>query len=476
MNYKYPWTGLRHKAVCDLIRKDIPEFKSKYTTQPIDSLPCKEKLIAWINERVLRYDIHVDFSKSLTQKVTVNCANKYIIRPINLNLLLSVPYKAVYDFAIERLRWYQQFYNSKYKTPSNYRNHRVIQANEVLHAVIIKSYKKGIEYSISLKQTYGVLSWDELDALATYSRPQYLALRRAQSSNHRKYTNLIKKLTYLKYTHLVAKEQDFDYSTKLYKLYYKDKPVLIKKGALANIRADNFELTSKEDIQEAISYMNRSIISNIRYNSTDPVLYTDSTYCNMIHTATKGLFEPYNRYYPSKIHGDILKKFVCTRCGTVVILPKSTKYADLKCPICDKKNAKNYSKESIKWLTDISARFDLDIQHAENGKEYAIKLTKTTTHHVDGYCKEYNIVFEYHGSRWHGNPTVFYMDEHICPYDKSITAYQYLRKTISLENDIVKLGYNYIRIWDADFLDEKRYKQWLAINTPRINKFIKRKK
>lgn len=476
MNYKYPWASCRESTISNIIRKDIPDFRNIDIQKPIDSLPYKDKLIIWIKSRVAKYSVDIDFSKPLSQAVSVNCANKLIVKPTRLWLILCVPHKVVYDFACSRLQNLQQYCNSVYKTSSDYRRHRIVQINEVNHRISIKSYLINKEYTIGQRQLYDVTSWNELDALATNSRPEFLTKRRARVSNHKKYITITKKLQNLNYTRLLAKESDFDYSAKLYKFYYKDKPVLIKKGAFSSIRADKFELTLKADIEGTISYLDRSIISYVRYKSTEPVLYTDSDYCKQIFNETKGLFEPYKKYYPSKPHGDYPKKFVCTRCGTVFAIPGNTKYSDLQCPLCDKKNCKKYSRESIKWLEDISSRFNLNIQHAENGKEFAIKLSKTSTHHVDGYCKEYNIVFEYHGSRWHGNPTVFYMDDHISPYDKSITAYQYLRKTISLENNIVNLGYNYIRIWDVDFIDEKRYKQWLSINTPRINRFIKQKK
>ena len=65
------------------------------------------------------------------------------------------------------------------------------------------------------------------------------------------------------------------------------------------------------------------------------------------------------------------------------------------------------------------------------------------------------------------------MEDRCNPYSKDVTAYDLLRKTIKLERKIVKLGYTYIRIWDCDYLDKRRYQQWLVKNTKKIQQAIK---
>ena len=72
------------------------------------------------------------------------------------------------------------------------------------------------------------------------------------------------------------------------------------------------------------------------------------------------------------------------------------------CPQCS--YSKGYSKSQIIWLTEIEKIEEINIQHAcKDGGEFVIPGIGK----VDGYCKENNTVYEYHGDYWHGNPKVY---------------------------------------------------------------------
>ena len=111
------------------------------------------------------------------------------------------------------------------------------------------------------------------------------------------------------------------------------------------------------------------------------------------------------------------------------------------CPQCSKSN---YSKVSIEWLNSLS----LDIQHAENGGEYRIPNTRF---HVDGYHKETNTVYEFHGDVYHGNPKLYSPDDTPHPFNKDITAGELYQKTIQREEEIKSLGYNLVVMWESDY-------------------------
>lgn len=67
----------------------------------------------------------------------------------------------------------------------------------------------------------------------------------------------------------------------------------------------------------------------------------------------------------------------------------------------------NYSKTSIQWLEYLAEKHNISIQHALNSCEKQLTINyKTYT--VDGYCKESNIVYEYHGCFWHGCPICYH--------------------------------------------------------------------
>jgi hypothetical protein len=66
--------------------------------------------------------------------------------------------------------------------------------------------------------------------------------------------------------------------------------------------------------------------------------------------------------------------------------------------------SKQFSNTQIKWLQFLSVYYNIQIQHAENDTEYKIQNTR---YKADGYCKETNTIYEFHGDFWHGNPNLF---------------------------------------------------------------------
>lgn len=110
------------------------------------------------------------------------------------------------------------------------------------------------------------------------------------------------------------------------------------------------------------------------------------------------------------------------------------------------------SSECIKWLNDISKAEDIYIQHAGNVGEFRIP---GTYYRVDGYCKQTNTIYEFHGDAWHGNPSKFNPDQKCHPKDKIITSIELYNKTISRENHIRELGYNLVTIWEHEWLTTK---------------------
>jgi hypothetical protein len=66
-----------------------------------------------------------------------------------------------------------------------------------------------------------------------------------------------------------------------------------------------------------------------------------------------------------------------------------------KCPLC---KTVGYSKIAIEWITSLSLKLGVFIQHMENGGEYKI----SNSYKADGYSSELNCIFEFHGCHVHG--------------------------------------------------------------------------
>ena len=113
------------------------------------------------------------------------------------------------------------------------------------------------------------------------------------------------------------------------------------------------------------------------------------------------------------------------------------------CPHCCK--TRGYSNSQIKWLTKIENEEGIIIQHAlKPDGEYNIPGIGK----VDGYCKETNTIFEFHGSYWHGEIGVFDQDK-IHPIIKKSYGELY-KKTINRDNKIRELGYTLIVKWESE--------------------------
>jgi hypothetical protein len=152
------------------------------------------------------------------------------------------------------------------------------------------------------------------------------------------------------------------------------------------------------------------------------------------------------------INGDIPVIIGCSNHGLFEQKPR----VHLRGSGCNKCAKKSYSAESIEWLTYMSDKLNIDIQHAENKGEYVYFCDNKSYYKFDGYCKEKNIVFEYHGCMWHGCNKCFNKDDNH-PF-KDMTHEESYEKTIERENNIKSLGFELVTIWSHDWKNMKKLK------------------
>jgi hypothetical protein len=103
------------------------------------------------------------------------------------------------------------------------------------------------------------------------------------------------------------------------------------------------------------------------------------------------------------------------------------------CPHC----SKSISKPSQHWLDKLNVKI----------REYKIPYTNYI---VDGYDPETNIVYEFYGDFWHGNPSLYQRDD-INPMIKKAFGELY-DETIKRENILKLMGFKIITIWESDFI------------------------
>jgi hypothetical protein len=157
-----------------------------------------------------------------------------------------------------------------------------------------------------------------------------------------------------------------------------------------------------------------------------------------------------------KIHGDLYDysecvyinsgekvKIICKKHGVFQQIAGGHYYLGQGCPKCSNIG---YSKPQILWLNFLSKYYNINIKHAENDGEYLIPETK---YRADGFCKENNTIYEFHGDFWHGNPNI-YKDNDINTITKC-TYKELYEKTLKKEERLKNLGYNLVVIWEYDW-------------------------
>ncbi|MGI0075848.1 MAG: DUF7487 domain-containing protein [Nitrosopumilaceae archaeon] len=104
-----------------------------------------------------------------------------------------------------------------------------------------------------------------------------------------------------------------------------------------------------------------------------------------------------------------------------------------------------FSYKCIQWLESIMQEENIFIQHAQNIGEYRIPGTRF---YVDGYCRETNTIYEFHGDYWHGNPKLYNENYMTFMY---VTTGELFQKTIERENLIKELGYDLVVMWENNW-------------------------
>jgi hypothetical protein len=108
---------------------------------------------------------------------------------------------------------------------------------------------------------------------------------------------------------------------------------------------------------------------------------------------------------------------------------------------------KKYSKIQIEWLTVLSNKLDINVEHAENGKEHKIANAK---YRADGYNKQFNAIFEFNGCYWHGCPVCF-PDKHKLNDMSKKTYGDLYEYTLNKEKHCTNNGYKFFGIWECDW-------------------------
>jgi len=132
---------------------------------------------------------------------------------------------------------------------------------------------------------------------------------------------------------------------------------------------------------------------------------------------------------------------ICNNHGIFDILPYMHKFGK-GCPKC----SNQYSKLSIEWLSYMEIKYSIKITHAKNEGEFNIPNSR---YKADGYCKETNTIYEFHGDFWHGNPNKYLTTD--INKKTGNTFGELYQNTLNKEKYIRDMGFNLITMWENDW-------------------------
>ena len=112
------------------------------------------------------------------------------------------------------------------------------------------------------------------------------------------------------------------------------------------------------------------------------------------------------------------------------------------CPVC---SGRNISKMEIKWLDTLC----ID----EKYRHRSIEID-TKKYHVDAYDFDSNIIYEFFGDYWHGNPDKFKQDD--INKSNKIKYSKLFENTMKRIELFKKFGYILIYIWEKDFKENDK--------------------
>jgi hypothetical protein len=105
-----------------------------------------------------------------------------------------------------------------------------------------------------------------------------------------------------------------------------------------------------------------------------------------------------------------------------------------------RKCTKSVSKSETSWLNGLGIPLDY--------RQHTIVINKRRFN-VDAYDPNVNVIYEFYGDFWHGNPEIYNFDDY--NWVKHKTFGELYSNTIERECCIKNAGYKVIAIWENDF-------------------------
>lgn len=168
---------------------------------------------------------------------------------------------------------------------------------------------------------------------------------------------------------------------------------------------------------------------------------SESNYVDFI-SICKDKFEgySYDKVDYKGMYNDVI--ITCDKHGDFKTKPVSFLHKERGCKKCVNRTK---SKPETEWLDDLN----IDVSK----RNVYIRVGEKTLC-VDAYDEEKNIIYEFYGDYFHGNPEKF--DHSVINKRMGKTYGELYNKTIEREKSLIDNGYKVISIWESDFINNKK--------------------
>ncbi|KAL5265864.1 hypothetical protein ACHWQZ_G002033 [Mnemiopsis leidyi] len=109
------------------------------------------------------------------------------------------------------------------------------------------------------------------------------------------------------------------------------------------------------------------------------------------------------------------------------------------------------SSVATEWLADIEYNEQISIQHARNRGEFRVGTRRIP---VDGFCREANVVYQFHGCWYHGCPRCKPDNRDVKVGGRTLN--EKLKQTQETSKYIRSLGYQLTEMWECRWTEHKR--------------------
>lgn len=308
------------------------------------------------------------------------------------------------------------------------------------------SLQKAIE---EYGETEGTYLWKKKKEKCSQSKEGFIR-RYGEEEGNRRYNNFREKSKHTKDKYI--KELGYEEGLKRWEEYIDSKRKTSRRSIDYWLLKTNYDYPLAKDLQKQYQIRDINYFIN-KYGETKGVEKYNNRCSKVSRSLTKeGFVENYGSIKGLMMYNEKSKK--TSYSGSFIGLCE--KFGEIEAIEIIKKRVSykgGYSNVSVECFNKIIKEFpslnSMDVFYGEN--EWFVRCKGDKFYMIDFYVRDLNVIIEFYGDYWHGNPKIFEKDNVL--YDKKITVEDIWNRDAERINNIkkaLKTDKVYI-IWENDY-------------------------